>query len=79
MDLIGHGFNQSLEEGRSDVDRGALFQTCEGELRGSIDGHEELELALGRLDLGDIDMETADRMTLELPLRRCVALQVRQT
>ena len=52
---------------------------AKGELRGSIDGHEELELALGRLDLGDIDMEMADRITLELPLRRCVALQYSAT
>jgi hypothetical protein len=31
---------------------------------GPVDGHEQMELALGRLRFGDVDVETADRVTL---------------
>jgi hypothetical protein len=37
-----------------------------GELAGSINGHKEIELALLGTHLGDIDMEVADGILLEL-------------
>jgi hypothetical protein len=41
---------------------GTLDQLREGELRGAIDGHEEVQLALGGAHLGQIDVEVADRI-----------------
>jgi hypothetical protein len=38
----------------------------EGELRGAVDGGQKIELALLGPDFGDIDMEVADRIGLEL-------------
>ena len=38
------------------------------ELRRPIDSNEEIESALGSLHFGDIDMEEADRIGLELLL-----------
>jgi hypothetical protein len=39
----------------------------ERELRRPINGNEEIEPALDSLHFGDIDMEEADRIDLELP------------
>jgi hypothetical protein len=52
-------------------------QLGERDLRGSIDGDEEIELAGFGLDLDDIDMEVADGVSLELPLCRLVATDFR--
>lgn len=36
---------------------GLLMQFRIGELRGPVDGHEEVELVFGRAHLGDVDVE----------------------
>ena len=48
------------------------------ELRGPVDGHEEVELAFGRSHFGQIDMEEADRIDVELLLPGLVSLDLRQ-
>ena len=50
----------------------------EGELRPPIDRDNEIELALSGSDLGDIDMEIADWIGLELALGRSFAFDLRQ-
>jgi hypothetical protein len=40
------------------------FHECE--LRGAVDGHEHIELALCSAHLGHVDVEIADRVALEL-------------
>ena len=45
----------------------------EGELAGAIDGDIEVELAFSGLDLSEFDVEIADRISLELFLRRLAA------
>jgi hypothetical protein len=50
----------------------------EGELRRPIDRDDEIELALSGSDLGDIDMEIADWIGLELALGRSSAFDLRQ-
>jgi hypothetical protein len=40
-----------------------------GKLAGAIDGNEEIALALFRLYLGNVNMEVANRILLELPSR----------
>jgi hypothetical protein len=37
----------------------------EGELAGAINGYIEVELAFSGLELGDVDVEIADRISLE--------------
>ena len=37
----------------------------EGELRGAIDGNEQMELAFSGAHFGDVDVEVADRVALE--------------
>lgn len=55
------------------------MQFDESELRGSVDRHEHVQLTLFGADLCDVDVEVADRVALELPLRRLVALDIRQS
>lgn len=55
-----------------------LVQLDESELRGPIYGHEHMQLALLGSDLGDVDMEVADWIGLELLPCRLVALDIRQ-
>ncbi len=45
----------------------------EGELRGAVDPDVEVKLAFFGADLGDVDVEVADRIDLELLLSRLVA------
>ena len=44
-----------------------------------INGYIEIELAFSGLDLGDVDVEIADRIRLELFLRRFATLDFRQS
>ena len=50
-----------------------------GELRSSVDGHEEVELALGGPHLGQVDVEEADRIAVELLPPGLVAFHLGQT
>lgn len=50
----------------------------DGELAGAVDGHVEIELALGSLHLGDVDVEIADGVAPEGSLCCLVALDLRQ-
>jgi hypothetical protein len=54
------------------------MQFDEGELGGAVDRDEEMELACGGLDFGNVDVEVADRVGFELFLRGLVALNIRQ-
>lgn len=42
------------------------------------DSDEHVQLALLGPDLGNVDVEVADRVALEFPLRRFVALDIRE-
>jgi hypothetical protein len=54
-------------------------QFDEGELRSPVDRDDEIELALSGSDLGEVDMEIADRIGLELVFRRSFAFDLRQS
>ena len=79
MDLAGDGGGESAEEVAGDAARGLLVQLGEGELRRPVDGNEEVEPAFLRPDLGNIDVEVADRVALELGAPRLVTVRVRQS
>jgi hypothetical protein len=48
------------------------------ELRGPVDGHEEIEFALGGAHLRQVDVDEADRIAVELLPSGLVALHLRQ-
>jgi len=66
VDLVGQGLDQCFEKISRNPLRGFLLHRDEGELRASVDGDEEVQLALPGANLGDIDVEVADRVGLEL-------------
>jgi len=74
VDSVGDGGNKSPEEVSGNAPSSALMQLGIGELAGSINGHKEIELALLGSNFGDIDMEVADGILLELLLGRFVLL-----
>ena len=67
MDFVGHGGDQRRRKSPRRA-RGLLMQLDEGELRSPVDGDEQIELTLCGPDLGDVDVEVADRIDLELAL-----------
>ena len=52
------------------------MQLSEGELRGPIDGDEEVEPTLRGAHFGNVDVEVADRVGLELALYALPVLDV---
>jgi hypothetical protein len=66
------------EEVARDTGSGLLVQLDEGELGGSVDGVEQVELALLRPNLGDVDVKVADRIALEFAPVRFVAVDLRK-
>ena len=69
---------EAAQEVRGRAARHLLMQFDEGELRGPINRDDEMEPALRGSDLGDVDMEIADRVSLELTLGRSFAFDPRQ-
>jgi hypothetical protein len=49
------------------------MQFDKNELARLVDRHEQAQFALGRLNFGNVDVEIADRVGLELALWRLVA------
>ena len=79
VQVIGDCFDQRLQERDRGRSVGLVMKLDEGELRGAIDPDEEVELAFLGTDLGDVDVEVADRVRLELLLGRLVADHVGQS
>ena len=79
VDLVGDSRDQSFEEGRGGGPSRLPDQLHEGELAGAIDGDVEVELAFSGLELCNVDVEVADRVSLELFLRRLAAFDLRQS
>ena len=61
VDLVGDGGDQAAQEVPRGATRHLLMQFDEGELRGSVDGDEEVELALRGSNLGEVDMKLVSR------------------
>ena len=78
MDFIRDRRDEGLEEGGCRMDVGVLFEPGEGELRSPVDGDEEPQFSLRRLHFGNVDVEEADRVGLELLLCGLVAFGLRQ-
>lgn len=79
VDAVRNSFDERSEE-RDGGPRICFFDEFDdGELRGAVDGYEQVELAFGGPHLGQVDMEEADRMGIELLPLRHVPFHVRQT
>jgi hypothetical protein len=72
------GRDESDKKGRSGDSAYLLYQLCKGEPACSFDDDEEGKLFFGCLNLGDVDVEVADRIGFEIMLSRFVAFSVRQ-
>lgn len=80
VDLVWNRLDQRDEEGRGGDPAGLRLQLGEGKFARPINGDEQAtkKLPFGGLHLGDVDVEIADRIALELLLRSDVARDVRQ-
>jgi len=78
MDLVGDSCDQGHEECGCRGPARLPNQLYERELAGAINGNLEIELAFSGLNLSNVDMEIADRVSLELLPVDLVALHLRQ-
>jgi hypothetical protein len=78
MDLVRDGGDQAAQEVACGATRHLLVHLDEGELRRSVDGDDEVELALRSSNLGDVDMKLADRIGLEFAFGGGFAFDRRQ-
>ena len=79
MDRVGHRLNEGAQEVCGDISRGFLVQFDEGELGDLVNGHQEIKPAISGLNFGDVDVEVAERVGLQLALARSGALEFEQS
>src|SRR3984957_6393058 len=72
------GGDQAAQEVSRGATRHLLVQLDEGELRRSVDGDEQVELALRSSNFGEVDMKIADWIGLEFAFGRGLAFDLRQ-
>jgi hypothetical protein len=78
VDLVGDGVDPPTREVARCQASHFLMQLDEGELRRSVDCDEQIEFAVRGSDFGDVDMELADRVSLEFLLGGGFAFDLRQ-
>lgn len=66
MDLVGHRFEQMLQELPCCFTIGLLDELRDRKRAGSVDSNKQIELAFLSPDFGNADMEITDRVSLEL-------------
>src|SRR5919206_3102786 len=76
VDFIGYGRGEVAKKVARDTPRRLPVQLYKGGLARAVDSYEEVELALLGPDLGDVDMEEADRVALEPRALRLVAVRL---
>lgn len=78
VDLVGYCLKQVLQELPSCFSIGFLYELGHHELAGSVNGDKEIELSLLGSGLGNIDVEIADWISLELLTFGFVPVHVRK-
>ncbi len=78
MDPVWHNPEQVFQELPCCSPIGFFNELGNGELAGPVDGHEEIELALSGLHLGNVDVKETDRVALEPLAPRLVPLDIGQ-
>lgn len=66
VDLVRHGFQKEFKEFPGCLAVRLFNQLRDGELAGSVNGDKEMEFAFFCSDLGNVDVEIANRVSLEL-------------
>ena len=79
VDAVGNGFNERVEEGGSGPHIRLLDELAHSELGGPVDGHQQVKLAFGGPQLGQVDVEEADRIGVEFLPPGLVAFDVKQS
>ena len=79
VDAVRHGFQQVFEELPRSSPVRLVDQLGDRELAGTVYADEQVELALGGLHLGNIDVEETDRVALEALTLWLVAFDIGQT
>jgi hypothetical protein len=78
MQPVRYGRDQCFQETHGGRTIGLLVQANESEFRRAVDRDKQVELALCRAQLGDIDMEIADRIGFKFSLGGALVLNLRQ-
>ena len=78
VDLIGHSLEHVLQELPSRLSVSRVNELGDSELGRPVDANEQVELALGGLHLGNVDVEEPDGIPLELLALRLVTFDIRQ-
>ena len=78
MNAIRDGLEQILKELPGGFAIRLVHELRDCKLAGLINAHKEIDLAFHRPNLGDVDMEKADRVSLELLSPRLGALEICQ-
>jgi hypothetical protein len=78
MHPVGHSRDQVSEEVAGNAAGDPLMQLHKGELGRAVDRDQQVEPALLGSQLGEVDVEVADRVALELGSLRLVAVCVGQ-
>lgn len=78
VDPIRHGCSEVSQEVAGNPTGGLFVQLDERELRGPVDRHQQVKLALLGPHLGQIYVKVADRVRLELRPHRLVAIDLGQ-
>lgn len=76
MDGVGNGCDEIAQELGCIHLTGFGIELSDGELGRPVDPDEQAQLAFGRLHLGNVNVEVADRVGLELLLRLLVAFDI---
>ena len=78
MDAVRNGFNERLEERYGGLHVCLFDEFHHSELRGAVDGYEQVERAFRSSYLCQVDVEEADRIGVELLPLGLVTFDVRQ-
>lgn len=78
MHLAWHGLEHVLKELGSRLSVSSCNELSDGELGCAVNANEQIQLALGGLHLGDVELEEADGVAFELLALRLVAFDIRQ-
>ena len=78
MDLVGNRGDQAMQKVTGGGSLGRLVQLDEGELAGSVDRNEHIQLALFGPNFGNVDVEVADGIGTEFAPLGLVSFNFRQ-
>ncbi len=73
VDLVGNGGGKGSQEVAGHPAGRPFVQLDEGELGRPVDRHEQVQPAFLGVHLGDVEVEVAERVALELGAQRLVA------